>query len=36
MNAAPEEITSPVGREVYSSNGVFVGDMEDIQLAPHA
>ena len=32
MNAAPEEITSLVGREVYSSNGVFVGELEDIQL----
>jgi len=32
MNAAPEEITSLVGREVYSSNGVFVGEIEDIQL----
>jgi sporulation protein YlmC with PRC-barrel domain len=32
MNAAPEEITSLVGREVYSSNGVFVGEVEDIQL----
>jgi len=25
MNAVPEEITSLVGREVYSNNGVFVG-----------
>ena len=32
MNGAPEEITSLVGREVYSSNGVFVGEVEDIQL----
>ncbi|QUO46930.1 MULTISPECIES: PRC-barrel domain-containing protein [Halorubrum] len=32
MNAAPEEITALVGREVYSSNGVFVGEIEDIQL----
>jgi len=32
MNAAPEEITSLVGREVYSNNGVFVGEIEDIQL----
>jgi sporulation protein YlmC with PRC-barrel domain len=28
----PEEITSLVGREVYSNNGVFVGEIEDIRL----
>jgi sporulation protein YlmC with PRC-barrel domain len=27
-----EEITSLVGREVYSNNGVFVGEVEDIRL----
>ena len=27
-----DEITSLVGREVYSNNGVFVGEVEDIQL----
>jgi len=27
-----DEITSLVGREVYSNNGVFVGEIEDIQL----
>jgi sporulation protein YlmC with PRC-barrel domain len=32
MNAAPEEITSLVGREVYSNNGVFVGEIEDVRL----
>ena len=32
MNAAPQEITSLVGREVYSNNGVFVGEIEDIRL----
>ncbi|MFC5136295.1 MULTISPECIES: PRC-barrel domain-containing protein [Haloferacaceae] len=32
MNAAPEEITSLVGREVYSNNGVFVGEVEDVRL----
>ena len=28
----PQEITSLVGREVYSNNGVFVGEIEDIRL----
>jgi sporulation protein YlmC with PRC-barrel domain len=32
MHAAPEEITSLVGREVYSNNGVFVGEVEDVRL----
>ena len=32
MNETPQEITSLVGREVYSNNGVFVGEVEDIQL----
>ena len=32
MNAAPQEITSLVGREVYSNNGVFVGVVEDVRL----
>lgn len=32
MNAVPEEITSLVGREVYSNNGVFVGEVEDVRL----
>ena len=30
--SVPQEITSLVGREVYSNNGVFVGEVEDIQL----
>ncbi|CAI49944.1 PRC domain protein [Natronomonas pharaonis DSM 2160] len=30
--SAPQEITSLVGREVYSNNGVFVGEVEDLQL----
>ena len=30
--AAPQEITTLVGREVYSNNGVYVGEVEDIQL----
>lgn len=32
MDDSPEEITTLVGREVYSNNGVFVGEVEDIQL----
>jgi sporulation protein YlmC with PRC-barrel domain len=28
----PQEITTLVGREVYSNNGVFVGEVEDIRL----
>ena len=32
MNAVSEEITSLVGREVYSNNGVFVGEIEDVRL----
>jgi len=31
-DAAPQEITSLVGREVYSNNGVFVGEVEDVRL----
>ena len=29
---APQEITSLVGREVYSNDGVFVGEVEDLRL----
>jgi sporulation protein YlmC with PRC-barrel domain len=32
MDGTPEEITTLVGREVYSNNGVFVGEVEDIRL----
>ena len=32
MSGPPEEITSLVGREVYSNNGVFVGEVEDVRL----
>ena len=28
----PQEITTLVGREVYSKNGVFVGEVADIRL----
>ncbi|MFP4627315.1 MAG: PRC-barrel domain-containing protein [Natronomonas sp.] len=30
--SVPQEITTLVGREVYSNNGVFVGEVEDIRL----
>ncbi|WP_436910640.1 PRC-barrel domain-containing protein [Halosimplex marinum] len=29
---APQEITTLVGREVYTNNGVFVGEVEDLRL----
>ena len=32
MPPTPEEITSLVGREVYSKNGVLVGEVEDVRL----
>ncbi|WP_435095833.1 PRC-barrel domain-containing protein [Halarchaeum sp. P4] len=32
MDETPQEITTLVGREVYSNNGVFVGEVEDIRL----
>ena len=32
MDGTPQEITSLVGREVYSNNGVFVGEIEDVRL----
>jgi len=32
MDDTPQEITSLVGREVYSKNGVYVGEIEDIKL----
>jgi len=32
MDGTPQEITTLVGREVYSNNGVFVGEVEDVQL----
>jgi sporulation protein YlmC with PRC-barrel domain len=28
----PQEITTLVGREVYTKNGVFVGEVEDLRL----
>ena len=32
MDETPQEITSLVGREIYSKNGVYVGEIEDIRL----
>jgi len=32
MDAPSQEITALVGREVYSTNGVFVGEVEDVRL----
>jgi sporulation protein YlmC with PRC-barrel domain len=32
MDDTPQQITSLVGREVYSNNGVFVGEVEDLRL----
>ena len=32
MDQTPQELTTLVGREVYSNNGVFVGEVEDIRL----
>ncbi|GAA0200906.1 PRC-barrel domain-containing protein [Haladaptatus pallidirubidus] len=32
MDGSPEEITTLVGREVYSNNGVFVGEVDDVRL----
>ncbi|MFB6163992.1 MAG: PRC-barrel domain-containing protein [Haloarculaceae archaeon] len=32
MDAPTQEITALVGREVYSTNGVFVGEVEDVRL----
>jgi sporulation protein YlmC with PRC-barrel domain len=29
---APQEITTLVGQEVYTKNGVFVGEIEDLRL----
>ncbi|MFW5956388.1 MAG: PRC-barrel domain-containing protein [Halorhabdus sp.] len=31
-DATPQEITSLVGREVYSNNGIYVGEVEDLRL----
>jgi sporulation protein YlmC with PRC-barrel domain len=32
MDAPAQEITALVGREVYTNNGVFVGEVEDLRL----
>lgn len=31
-DSVPQEITTLVGREVYTKNGVFLGQVEDIRL----
>lgn len=31
-DSAPQEITTLVGREVYTNNGVFLGEIEDLRL----
>lgn len=32
MDESPQELTSLVGREVYSNNGVYIGEVEDLRL----
>lgn len=32
MEQSPQEITSLVGREVYSNNGVYIGEVQDLRL----
>ena len=32
LDGSPAEITTLVGREVYSNNGVFVGEVDDVRL----
>lgn len=32
MDETPQEITALVGREVYTNNGVYVGEVEDLKL----
>ncbi len=32
LEGGSDEITSLIGREVYSNNGVFVGEVEDVRL----
>jgi sporulation protein YlmC with PRC-barrel domain len=31
-DSMPQEITTLVGREVYTNNGVFIGQVEDLRL----
>ena len=31
-DSTPQEITTLVGREVYTNNGVFIGQVEDLRL----
>lgn len=32
MDERPQEITSLVGREVYTKNGIYVGEVKDLKL----
>lgn len=32
MDQSAQEITSLVGREVYSNNGVYIGEVQDLRL----
>ena len=33
MEAATQEINKLIGREVYSKNGIFVGEVDDVQIS---
>ena len=33
MEAAAQEISNLIGREVYSKNGIFVGEVDDVQIS---
>jgi sporulation protein YlmC with PRC-barrel domain len=35
-DSAPQEITTLVGREVYTNNGVYIGQVEDLRLELNA
>ena len=33
MEAEAQEISNLIGREVYSKNGIFVGEVDDVQIS---
>ena len=33
METTAQEISSLIGREVYSKNGIFVGEVDDVQIS---
>ena len=33
MESATQEINKLIGREVYSKNGIFVGEVDDVQIS---